>query len=157
MNRRSLLTSGLLALAARRLPLPAWTTQAEAQEGQAGTAWRHGVSLFGDLKYPAGFKQFDYVNASAPKSGAAREIAIGTFDNFNMMVAGVKGIVATGITLIYDTLLAGSLDEVSSGYGLIAEAVRYPDDFSFACLPAAPRKQNGTTAAGHGRRRDFLL
>jgi microcin C transport system substrate-binding protein len=132
VNRRSLLTSGLLALAARRLPLPAWATPAEAQEGQAGAAWRHGLSLFGDLKYPAGFKQFDYVNAGAPKGGSVREIAIGTFDNFNTVVAGVKGSLASGITLIYDTLLAGSLDEVSSGYGLIAEAVRYPDDFSFA-------------------------
>jgi microcin C transport system substrate-binding protein len=132
VNRRSLLTSGLLALASRRLPLPSWTTSAEAQEGQAGAAWRHGLSLFGDLKYPAGFKQFDYVNAGAPKGGAAREIAVGTFDNFNTVVAGVKGSLAAGITLIYDTLLAGSLDEVSSGYGLIAEAVRYPDDFSFA-------------------------
>ena len=132
MNRRSLLTSGLLALAARQLPLPNWATSAEAQEGQGGTAWRHGLSLFGDLKYPAGFKQFDYVNASAPKGGAAREIAIGTFDNFNTVVAGVKGSLAAGITLIYETLLAGSLDEVSSGYGLVAEAVRHPDDFSFA-------------------------
>jgi microcin C transport system substrate-binding protein len=132
VNRRSLLTSGLLTLAARQLPLPAWTNRAEAQEGQAGAAWRHGLSLFGDLKYPAGFKQFDYVNAGAPKGGAAREIAIGTFDNFNVVVAGVKGSLVSGITLIYDTLLAGSLDEVSSGYGLVAEAVRYPDDFSFA-------------------------
>jgi microcin C transport system substrate-binding protein len=40
--------------------------------------------------------------------------------------------------LIYDTLLAGSLDEVSSGYGLIAEAVRYPDDFSFAAYRLRP-------------------
>jgi microcin C transport system substrate-binding protein len=132
VNRRSLLTSGLLALAARRLPLPAWTTSAEAQDGQAGVAWRHGLSLFGDLKYPANFKQFDYVNANAPKGGTAREIALGTFDNFNVVVAGVKGSLAAGVTLIYDTLLTDSLDEVSSGYGLVAEAVRYPDDFSYA-------------------------
>ena len=88
------------------------------------------LSLYGDLKYPAGFKQFDYVNANAPKAGTARQIAIGTFDSFNMIVAGVKGVVAMGITLVYDTLLASSLDEVASGYGLIAEAVSYPDDFS---------------------------
>ena len=53
--------------------------------------WKHGLSLFGDLKYPAGFKHFDYVNVNAPKGGAARMIAFGTFDNFNMVVAGVKG------------------------------------------------------------------
>ena len=75
MNRRSLLASAALALAARRLPLPAWTTSAEAET--AGPVWRHGASPFGDLKYPAGFKQFDYVNASAPKGGVARQIAVG--------------------------------------------------------------------------------
>jgi microcin C transport system substrate-binding protein len=132
VNRRSLLISGLLAFAARRLPLPAWTTRAEAQEGPANAPWRHGLSLFGDLKYPAGFRQFDYVTASAPKGGTARQIALGTFDNFNVVVAGVKGSLATGVTLLYDTLLADSLDEVTSGYGLVAEAVRYPDDFSYA-------------------------
>lgn len=95
-------------------------------------SWRHGVSLYGDLKYPQGFKQFDYVNPLAPKGGSARQIAVGTFDSFNMVVAGVKGDVAVGITLVYDTLLAESLDEVSSEYGLIAEAVSYPDDFSSA-------------------------
>ena len=55
------------------------------------------MSLFGDLKYPPGFKQFDYVNANAPKGGAVREIALGTFDNFNMVIAGVKGTLAAGI------------------------------------------------------------
>jgi microcin C transport system substrate-binding protein len=138
VNRRFLLTSGLLALTARQLPLSAWTSRAQAQEGPAGARWRHGMSLFGDLKYPPGFKQFDYVNASAPKGGTAREIALGTYDNFNMVVAGVKGSLAAGSTLIYDTLLASSLDEVTSGYGLIAEAVRYPDDFSFAAYRLRP-------------------
>ena len=126
MNRRSLLTSALVALAAQRLPLSAWTRRAEA----ATPTWRHGVSAFGDLKYPSGFKQFEYVNASAPKNGVARQIALGTYDNFNMVIDGVKGALAFGIDLNYDTLLVAALDEVSSGYGLLAEAVSYPDDFS---------------------------
>ena len=138
MNRRSLLKSAALASVARVLPLPALVARAAAQQpAQNPTpkpapteAWRHGASLYGDLKYPPGFRQFDYVNASAPKTGTARQIAVGTFDSFNMIVSGVKGVVAMGITLVYDTLLASSLDEVASGYGLIAEAVRYPDDFS---------------------------
>ena len=61
-----------------------------------------------------------------------RQIAIGTYDNFNVTVAGVKGALATGIDYIYDTLLIPALDEVSTEYGLIAEAVSYPDDFSSA-------------------------
>jgi microcin C transport system substrate-binding protein len=146
VDRRSLMKSAALALAARGVPLPDWISPAQAQEkpanvptapaaspaSSAQASWRHGVSLYGDLKYPEGFKQFDYVNANAPKGGTARQIAVGTFDSFNMVVAGVKGDVVTGITLVYDTLLAESLDEVSSEYGLLAEAVRYPADISSA-------------------------
>src|SRR5262249_48301786 len=128
MNRRSLLTSALVVLAAGRLSLPDWMTSAEAQG--VAPVWRHGVTKFGELKYPAGFKQFDYVNPNAPKGGAASQIALGTFDNFNMAVAGVKGTVVQGIDLIYDTLLAPALDEVSSVYGLLAEAVSYPENIS---------------------------
>jgi microcin C transport system substrate-binding protein len=128
VNRRTLLTSALVALGAGRFSLPSWIEPAQAQE----KIWRHGLSLFGDLKYPAGFPQFDYVNAAAPKGGAVREIAIGTYDNFNIVVAGVKGTLATGITLLYETLLVSSLDEVSTEYGLLADAVSHPDDFSSA-------------------------
>jgi microcin C transport system substrate-binding protein len=131
VNRRTLLTTTLFTFGAGRLPLPDWMSAARAaEEPAAQPAWRHGVSLFGDLKYPPGFKQFDYVNPQAPKGGIARQIAVGTYDNFNIAVAGVKGALATGIDFIYDTLLVSALDEVSSEYGLLAEAVRYPDDFS---------------------------
>jgi len=126
VNRRSLLASAVLALVARQLPHAAWTTPARAE----APSWRHGLSLFGDPKYPPGFRQFDYVNAAAPKGGAVREVAIGTFDSFNSVVAGVKGTTASAIELIYDTLLTSALDEVSSEYGLLAEAVSYPEDFS---------------------------
>lgn len=136
MNRRSLLTSTLLVLAARPIVLPTWTTSASAQA--ARPAWRHGVTTFGDLKYPAGFKHFDYVNAKAPKGGAARQIALGTFDNFNTVVSGVKGAIVLGIDVIHNTLTAPALDEVSSEYGLLADAVRYPDDISSATFRLRP-------------------
>jgi microcin C transport system substrate-binding protein len=132
MNRRSLLTSALLVLAAQRLPLPAWMSRAEAQEKIASPVWRHGVSLFGDLKYPSGFKHFDYVNAHAPKGGSACQIALGPYDNFNMVVSGIKGSLVLGMEFIYQTLFVPALDEVSSEYGLLAEAVNYPDDLSSA-------------------------
>lgn len=124
LTRRSLLQSGAAALAAPAVPL---IGSAVAQEAKN---WRHATSLFGDAKYPAGFKHFDYVNVNAPKGGAARLIAFGTFDNFNMVVGGVKGQIVGGIDQIYDTLLVQSLDEVSTEYGLLAEALSYPDDFS---------------------------
>jgi len=145
VNRRLLLKSAIAALAARPLPLPPWVTPARAQTQEP--LWRHGLSLFGELKYPPGFKQFDYVNADAPKGGAARQIALGTFDNLNETVAGVKGTLATGIGLIYDTLLVPALDEVSTEYGLLAEAVRHPDDFSWAAyrLRAEAKWHDGET------------
>ena len=46
-----------------------------AQSATGEPVWRHALSLFGDLKYPAGFKRFDYVNPDAPKGGIARQIA----------------------------------------------------------------------------------
>ena len=54
--------------------------------------WR----LFGDVKYPADFKRFDYVNPDAPKGGVVRMFELGTFDNFNIVVQGVKGSLAGG-------------------------------------------------------------
>ncbi len=138
MHRRSLLTAALLTLAARRLPSSFVSTAAAQAEPQTAP-WRHGLSLFGELKYPPGFKQFEYVNASAPKGGTAREIAIGTYDNFNLAVAEIKGHLAAGITLLYNTLLTPALDEVSAEYGLIAEAVSCPDDFSAASYRLRPQ------------------
>jgi microcin C transport system substrate-binding protein len=81
-------------------------------------AWRHGLSLFGDLKYAAQFAHFAYVNPGAPKGGTARRGATGTYDNFNLVVDGLKGDLAAGINLIYDTLLTPSMAEASSEYGL---------------------------------------
>ena len=79
LTRRSLLraTAATLATPALRpLGLGAigaapLATAALAQEKK----WRHGLSLFGDVKYPEGFKQFDYVNAGAPQGGGVRQIA----------------------------------------------------------------------------------
>lgn len=135
MNRRSLLASALLTLVAQRLPLQLWLSRAQA----ATPNWRHGVSPFGNLKYKPGFASFDYVNANAPKGGAARQMVLGTFDNFNMVVDGVKGTLVFGIDFNYDTLLVPALDEVSSAYGLIAEAVSYSDNFSSASFRLRPQ------------------
>ena len=108
--------------------------------GAAGEpVWRHALSLFGDIKYPAGFKRFDYVNPDAPKGGTDRQIALGTFDNFNQVVSGVKGAFAGPVALIYETLSTASLDEVSTEYGLLAEAVTHPDDFSYVIYRLRPQ------------------
>jgi microcin C transport system substrate-binding protein len=98
----------------------------QAQTGD----WKHALSLFGDVKYPAGFKNFEYVNPNAPQGGSVRQIAFGTFDNFNTVVSGVKGNIANGTELFTETLMTPALDEVSTEYGLLAEAVSYPADYA---------------------------
>ena len=103
---------------------------AKAQAATGEPVWRHALSLFGDVKYPEGFKRFDYVNPDAPKGGIARQILIGTFDNFNLAVAGVKGSLASAVGLVHEPLMSSSLDEVSTEYGALAEAVSHPEDFS---------------------------
>jgi microcin C transport system substrate-binding protein len=126
LSRRALLKFGAVSLSLPGLTSVPAILPVRAQE----KSWNHGLSLFGELKYPAGFKNFDYVNPAAPKSGTVRQIAFGTFDNLNLVVAGVKGSLAGGVTLATETLMTDALDEVSTEYGLIAESVSYPPDFS---------------------------
>ncbi len=134
LNRRHLLQGGAVAAIAPALSSASGLSiisSASAQTTASEPAWRHGLSLFGDLKYPAGFKRFDYVNPDAPKGGAARQISIGTFDNFNIAVSGVKGSLAPAVGLTYETLMERAQDEVATEYGLLAEGAQHPDDFAW--------------------------
>ena len=88
----------------------------------------HGATLVGDLAYPADFEKFGYANADAPKGGTARIAALGTYDSFNPFI--VKGSSATGLGSIYDTLMTPTLDASSTEYGLLAEWMEHPKDFS---------------------------
>jgi microcin C transport system substrate-binding protein len=131
LTRRAVIRTGALAVAAPAASaIRGLATPAAAQERTNEKTWHHGLSLFGEPQYPEGFRHFAYVNPNAPKGGTVRQIAFGTYDNFNLVVAGVKGSLAGGLDLILDTLMAPALDEVSTEYGLLAEAVSYPADFS---------------------------
>ncbi|MGB8817468.1 MAG: extracellular solute-binding protein [Rhizobiaceae bacterium] len=97
--------------------------------------WVHGSALTGEPRLEAGFKHFPYVNPDAPKGGTVRLAAVGSFDSFNGLIP--KGEAAPGFSLvgaftINESLMTSSLDEldISTQYGLLAEATRYPDDFS---------------------------
>jgi microcin C transport system substrate-binding protein len=105
-----------------------------AQEAQ----WRHGSVLLDEPKYPSGFKHFDYVNPNAPKGGLVRLGAQGTFDSFNIVVAGVKGSPEQGLGLIYEALTTSALDQPNSSYGLLAEAFSYPEDYSSVTFRLRP-------------------
>lgn len=129
ISRRSLLRSTAAAVAAPALGgIGAFGALPAAAQDKA---WKHGLSLFGDVKYPAGFKHFEYVNPAAPQGGTVRMAGFGTFDNFNDVVAMVKGNIAMGTNLVSETLMTPAFDEVSTEYGLLADAVRYADDFSW--------------------------
>ena len=111
-------------------------------------AWAaHGYALWGDLKYPPGFANFDYVNAQAPKGGELKLVSnlrVSTFDKYNPFT--IKGNAPAYLsTLMFDSLLAASLDETASGYGLLAGDVEVaPDGLSatFRLRPEA-RFHNG--------------
>lgn len=105
--------------------------------GQAqDMVWRHATSLIGEPKYPADFPHFDYVNPDAPKGGVVRLSDTGGFDTLNPILP--KGNPAPGLGLVYETLMTPSLDEPSTMYGLIAEALSWPDDYSSVTFRLRP-------------------
>ena len=92
----------------------------------------HALSLIGKPKYAPDFKHFAWANPDAPKGGRVRQWSLGNFDSLNPFP--IKGHPADGVPLIYDTLMAKSPDEASTSYGLVAEWVTYPDDYSSATM-----------------------
>jgi len=130
--------AALAALAAALLSGPALADPAK------NGPWLHATSLIGEPKYPEGFKHYDYVNPDAPKGGVVRLSSMGGFDTFNVLLS--KGEPADGLGLIYESLMDRSLDEASSEYGLLADAVAFPPDISSATFRMNPKAkwQDGT-------------
>ena len=119
---------------------------AGAAASAAEPEWRTATALGGEPRYPHGFAHFDYANPDAPKGGEARFGVEGGFDSTNVFL-GTKGTPTGAVASAYETLFASSLDEidVSATYPLLAEAMRYPDDFAWAEYRLAPgaRWQDG--------------
>ncbi|MDH6230952.1 microcin C transport system substrate-binding protein [Mesorhizobium soli] len=125
----------------------------------------HGLSAFGDLKYPADFKQFDYLNADAPKGGTFifsppnwifNQSPL-TFNTLNTFVA--KGDAPPRMEMCFDTLMASALDEPDALYGLVAEGVTISGDhntFEFALRPEA-RFHDGTPLTAEDVAHSFKL
>eukprot|EP01038_Epipyxis_sp_PR26KG_P003322 gene3322-biopygen2457 len=90
----------------------------------------HGYALWGQLKYPDGFTHFDYVNPTAPKGGELRLVSnlrLSTFDKYNPFT--LRGSAPAYLSnLMFDSLLAGALDENGAAYGLLAEDVTTAPD-----------------------------
>lgn len=90
---------------------------------------RHGLSIFGELKYPPDFKHFDYVNPDAPKGGRMVTMGTGsvnTFDSFNEFI--VKGDAAQDLDLLFDSLMVRAQDEPDAVYGLVAKSAEVAPD-----------------------------
>lgn len=106
----------------------------DAHAGSApGSAQKrhHGLSLITpEPALPADFAHFPYADPDALKGGDVNLWAFGTFDSLNPIP--LKGNKASGLALLYEPLMDDSLDEASTEYGLIAEWVSYPEDFSSA-------------------------
>jgi microcin C transport system substrate-binding protein len=148
LSRRHLLGLGLGALGAASLR-PAMA----ADEG----AEVHGLSAFGDLKYPADFHHFDYVNVAAPKGGVFSTIpsertynqSFLTFNSLNAFI--LKGEGAQGMDLAFATLMARAGDEPDALYGLAAKSVRVSADkstYRFTMRPEA-RFHDGSKLTAH--------
>ena len=126
LTRRQMLALTGGVAAALSLPLPFARAAAEGA--------RHGMSIFGELKYAPDFTHFDYVNPDAPKGGsfsqigptAAYNASFYTFDTLNGYI--LKGNAAQGLELLFDTLMVRAYDEPDALYGLVAESVEISED-----------------------------
>lgn len=123
------------------LMLPAWLMV------PAPASAAHGYAIWGELKYPAGFTHFDYVNPQAPKGGELRLVSnlrTSTFDKYNPFT--LRGSAPAYLSnLMFDSLLSGALDENGAGYGLLADDVQAaPDGLSVTFrLRSTARFHNG--------------
>ncbi|MEO6946658.1 MAG: extracellular solute-binding protein [Nitrobacter sp.] len=151
-SRRQVIGFGIGAASAAWLrPVIAIGTETESQ-GES-----HGMSAFGDLKYPADFHHFDYVNPDAPKGGLFSTIPSSrafnqSFQTFNSLNAFIlKGDGAQGMGMTFTSLMARAGDEPDAMYGLAAKTVRISADgltYQFKMRPEA-RFHDGQKLTAH--------
>ncbi|MCO5063667.1 MAG: extracellular solute-binding protein [Rhizobiaceae bacterium] len=150
VSRRTLLSAAAVVAAGPLLP-------ARLFAAAATDTPLHGLSAFGDLKYPADFTHFDYVNADAPKGGQMNfqppnwiyNQTPFTFNTLNSLV--LKGESPPRTELCFDQLMVRALDEPDAVYGLLAENVTLSDDrntFTFKLRPQA-RWHDGSPVTAH--------
>jgi microcin C transport system substrate-binding protein len=140
LSRRQVIGFGIGAASA------AWFRPAAATVAASAETESHGMSAFGDLKYPADFHHFDYVNADAPKGGLFSTIPSSrafnqSFQTFNSLNAFIlKGDGAQGMGMTFSSLMARAGDEPDAMYGLAAKSVRISADgltYRFTMRPEA--------------------
>src|SRR5262245_37827755 len=146
-SRRHVLGLGIGALSAARF-------RPAAAESEASV---HGISVFGDLKYPADFQHFDYVNPAAPKGGVFSPVpsvrgynqSYSTFNSLNAFI--LKGEGAQGMDLVFSPLMVRAGDEPDAMYGMAAKSVQISHDkltYRFTMRPEA-RFHDGSKLTAH--------
>jgi len=115
---------------------------ASADEQQITKSWA--IAEFGEPLYNESMQHFPYADPDAPKGGKIVLGDFGSFDSLNPLI--LKGEFPRSIGLTLDGLMTGSDDELSVGYGLIAETVEYPDDVGWAVfnIRSEARYHDGT-------------
>jgi len=137
MRATAMLLAGLLV----SFPLGSALAQGDGEVTKS-----HALSLYGDVKYPADFTHFDYVNPDAPKGGTVRDFTVGTsFDTFNPFVLK-GGVPAAGAGLLFDSLTVRAEDEPETAYGLVAQSMEMPKDRTWVIYHLRPeaRFNDGT-------------
>ena len=100
------------------IPAVALLLAAAPAAAQDDTITSHGISTFGELKYPADFAHLDYVNPDAPKGGEISIWAFGAFDSMNPYTT--KGRAAGLSSVFYESLMSATADEIDALYCLSA-------------------------------------
>ncbi len=135
----------LLLLEVLLSSVPAWSAHAYAQ--------------FGDIRYPAGFSHFAYVNPDAPKGGQIAMVAptrASSYDKYNPFT--LKGTPPPGLSsLVFETLLTGNAEEPTTAYGLLAQDIALAADKLSVTFTLNPLGAFSQRRAGAGRRRQTLL
>ena len=134
LPRKPLSRRRVLVLSAGAMAAPAWLRWADSAAVAVDEVETHGISAFGDLKYPADFRHFDYVDPNSPKGGVFSETVTSrqfnqnflTFNSLNSFI--LKGDAARAMELTFATLMASAEDERDAMYGLAADAVRISAD-----------------------------
>lgn len=93
------------------------------------TVTAHGISTFGELDLPADFPHLPYVNPDAPKGGELSQATFGSFNSLNPY--SIKGVAAAGSTVMLESILTGSADEIGASYCLMCTTMEYPEDRSW--------------------------
>lgn len=110
--------------------------QTAAPSASGPTITAHGVSIFGDPRLPPDFAHLAYVNPDAPKGGEISEWQAGGFDSYNPFT--IKGRAAALSSIMLESLLTGTADEVGAAYCLLCESIEYPESRDWVIFTLRP-------------------